>query len=164
MARVKESVPHDSIWVVEAVTVTGFVADQIQATIPGTWLNCGGGGLGWSGGASLGVKLAAAIEHGRPDAFVCQVVGDWTFLFSVPSSVYWIGQRYQLPTLTVVINNRGWNAPDRSALFVHPDGLASTATNEEINISFAPSPDYAGIAKAAAGGRLWAGRAHMVNS
>lgn len=41
---------------------------------------------------------------------------------------------------------------------MHPDGLGSKATNEEINISFEPSPDYAGIAKAAAGGDLFAAR------
>lgn len=41
-------------------------------------------------------------------------------------------------------------------LLVHPDGLGSKATNEELNISFAPSPDYAGIAKASAGGDLFA--------
>lgn len=43
-------------------------------------------------------------------------------------------------------------------MLVHPDGLGSTATNEEINISFDPSPDYAGIAKAAAGGDVFAAR------
>ena len=41
-------------------------------------------------------------------------------------------------------------------MLVHPDGLGSKATNEELNISFAPVPDYAGIAKAAAGGQLYA--------
>jgi hypothetical protein len=41
-------------------------------------------------------------------------------------------------------------------LLVHPNGLGSKATNEELNISFTPSPDYAGIAKAAAGGDLFA--------
>lgn len=41
---------------------------------------------------------------------------------------------------------------------MHPDGEASKASNEEINISFDPSPDYAGIAKAAAGGDLFAAR------
>jgi len=30
------------------------------------------------------------------------------------------------------------------------------ASNEELNISFAPVPDYAGIAKAAAGGNIFA--------
>lgn len=39
---------------------------------------------------------------------------------------------------------------------MHPDGLGSKATNEELNISFTPVPDYAGIAKAAAGGELFA--------
>lgn len=32
-------------------------------------------------------------------------------------------------------------------------------SNEELNISFAPTPDYAGIAKAASGGKIWAGSA-----
>lgn len=41
-------------------------------------------------------------------------------------------------------------------LLVHPEGLGSKATNEELNISFTPSPDYSGIAKAAAGGNLFA--------
>lgn len=49
----------------------------------------------------------------------------------------------------------GWNAPRRSLLLVHPEGLGSTATNEEINISFDPVPDYSGIAKAAAGGDIF---------
>jgi len=52
----------------------------------------------------------------------------------------------------------GWNAPRKSLLLVHPDGLGSKATNEEINISFDPAPDYAGIAKAAAGGNIHAAR------
>lgn len=43
-------------------------------------------------------------------------------------------------------------------LLVHPDGVGSKATNEELNISFDPTPDYSGIAKASAGGEgaLWA--------
>lgn len=52
----------------------------------------------------------------------------------------------------------GWNAPRRSLLLVHPEGLGSQATNEEINISFDPSPDYSGIAKAAADGEIFAAR------
>ncbi|OCK77064.1 Thiamin diphosphate-binding protein [Lepidopterella palustris CBS 459.81] len=152
--RLKECCPDDTIWVVEAVTQTGFVADQLQATIPGSWLNCGGGGLGWSGGAALGVKLATDVQGTKK--FVCQIVGDGTFLFSVPGSVYWIAQRYNIPILTIVLNNKGWNAPRKSLLLVHPTGAGSKASNEELNISFAPTPDYSGIAKAAAGGKLWA--------
>ena len=46
---------------------------------------------------------------------------------------------------------------------MHPDGPAAHSSNEDIHISFAPTPDYSGIAKAAAGGKLYAGiasRAH----
>jgi hypothetical protein len=56
----------------------------------------------------------------------------------------------------------GWNAPRRSLLLVHPDGEGSKASNEEINISFDPTPDYSGIAKAAANGDLFAARVDQV--
>ncbi|EON69948.1 thiamine pyrophosphate enzyme [Coniosporium apollinis CBS 100218] len=158
ISEVRNACPNDTIWAIEAVTCTAFVADQIQATIPGSWINCGGGGLGWSGGGALGIKLAAG--EGK---FITQIVGDGTYLFSVPSTVYWISQRYNLPILTIVLNNNGWNAPRRSLLLVHPDGEGSKVSNEQLNISFAPSPDYAGIAKAASGGRCWAGTAGTVS-
>lgn len=41
-------------------------------------------------------------------------------------------------------------------MLIHPDGEAAKATNEEMNISFAPSPDYAGIAAAAGSGDICA--------
>lgn len=157
--RVRHFCPKDTIWCIEAVTETVTVADQIQATLPGSWLNCGGGGLGWSGGASLGIKLAAGDKK-----FVCQIVGDGTFLFSIPGSVYWIAARYKIPTLTIVLNNKGWNAPRRSLLLVHPQGEGSKVSNEDLNISFVPTPDYAGIAKAAAGGELYSAIVDSVDS
>ncbi|RDW59630.1 hypothetical protein BP6252_12717 [Coleophoma cylindrospora] len=152
----RKLVPKDTIFAIEAVTQTPFVADNIQATFPGSWINCGGGGLGWSGGGALGIKLATDYENGGKGKFVVQIVGDGTYLFSVPGSVYWVCRRYKIPVLTIVLNNKGWNAPRKSLLLVHPDGEGSKATNEEINISFDPVPDYSGIAKAAAGGELFA--------
>lgn len=41
---------------------------------------------------------------------------------------------------------------------MHPHGDGSKVDNHEINISFDPVPDYSGIAKAAAGGDLFAAR------
>lgn len=105
-AAIRKAVPDDTIFAIEAVTSTVFVADQIQPRIPGTWINCGGGGLGWSGGGALGIKLAVGDTR-----FVCHIVGDGTFLFSVPGSVYWISQRYKLPVLTIVLNNQGKSPP-----------------------------------------------------
>jgi thiamine pyrophosphate-dependent acetolactate synthase large subunit-like protein len=104
-ATIRKLIPEDSIFAIEAVTNTLSVADQVRATNPGQWINCGGGGLGWSGGAALGIKLATK-QQGR-NAFVCQIVGDGTFLFSVPGSVYWISRRYGIPVLTIVLNNKG---------------------------------------------------------
>lgn len=161
-ARLRELCPKDTLWAVEAVTNTLFVHDGIQPKLPGQWINCGGGGLGWSGGGALGIKLAsdheAQLKGEKAGKFVVQIVGDGSFLFAVPGSVYWISKRYNIPVLTIVLNNKGWNAPRRSLLLVHPDGLGANATNDEINIEFDPSPDYAGIAKAAAGGDLFATR------
>ena len=155
--QIKAFCPSDTIFAVEAVTLTALIADQISPTLPKSWINCGGGGLGWSGGGALGIKLASDFESGGKGKFVCHIVGDGTFIFSVPSAVYWISQRYNIPILTIVLNNKGWNAPRRSLLLVHPDGEGSRADNKALNISFDPTPDYAGIAKAAAGGRCWAG-------
>ncbi|KAK5101673.1 hypothetical protein LTS08_004131 [Lithohypha guttulata] len=166
-AQLRTHLPQTTIFAVEAVTLTGFIADQIAPILPKTWINCGGGGLGWSGGGALGIKLASDYYSTSPPSssskntnsgsFVCQIVGDGTFLFSVPGSVYWISQRYNIPILTIVLNNKGWNAPRRSLLLVHPDGEGSKVDNKALNISFEPTPDFSGIAKAAAGGRCWAG-------
>lgn len=170
--QIRAAVPHDTIFAVEAVTLTSFISDQIAPVLPKSWINCGGGGLGWSGGGALGIKLASDFEHRDVDSgdrlgtnkgkFVCQIVGDGTFMFSVPGSVYWIAQRYSIPILTVVLNNKGWNAPRRSMLLVHPDGEGSKVDNKALNISFEPTPDYAGIAKAATGGHAWAGTVSSV--
>jgi len=109
-ATLRKLVPSDTIFAIEAVTNTVFVSDNIQPTLPGTWINCGGGGLGWSGGGTLGIKLASEYENGEGKGkFVVQIVGDGTFLFSVPGSVYWISQRYKIPVLTIVLNNKGMN-------------------------------------------------------
>ena len=104
-AAIKSSVPADTVFVIEAVTCAAQISDQLQTSIPGSWINCGGAGLGWSGGAALGVRLA--LERRGLPKFVCAIVGDGTFLFNEPGSVYWIAARYGIPLLTVVLNNKG---------------------------------------------------------
>jgi thiamine pyrophosphate-dependent acetolactate synthase large subunit-like protein len=170
--QIRAAVPEDTIFAVEAVTLSTFIADQLAPVRPQSWINCGGGGLGWSGGGALGIKLASDFVHrdvaagdrtgARKGRFVCQVVGDGTFMFSVPGSVYWIARRYDIPVLTVVLNNRGWNAPRRSLLLVHPHGAGSRVDNRALHISFDPTPDYPGIARAASGGHAWAGTVSSV--
>lgn len=118
IAQVRKACPPDTIFAVEAVTNGPLVSDQIQVTEPGSLINCGGGGLGWSGGGALGVKLATDFQHGGTNKgkFVCHIVGDGTYLFSVPGSVYWIAQRYNIAVLTIVLNNEGTK-------FSHPQSI-----------------------------------------
>ncbi|KAH8707131.1 putative thiamine pyrophosphate enzyme [Phaeosphaeriaceae sp. PMI808] len=158
-AMLRKLCPENTIWCPEAVTNAIPTCEQLQVDVPGHLINGGGGGLGWSGGGSIGVKLASDYLAGgvNKGSFVCQIVGDGTYMFGVPGTVYWIAQKYNTPTLTIVLSNKGWNAPRNSLLLVHPDGIGSEVDNEGIGISFAPTPDYAGIAKAAAGHRAWAG-------
>lgn len=43
-------------------------------------------------------------------------------------------------------------------LLVHADGIGSKMNNSELNISFEPSPDYSGIARASSDGQIYAAR------
>lgn len=167
VSTLKKLVPEDTVTMLEAVTMTGIVLDHLRPTLPGSLFNSGAGGLGWFGGAAIGAKIGLDMmdkKSGRQGLprFVMAIVGDGTFLFSVPASVYWMSRRYNVPFLTIVLNNSGWNAPRKSAQLVHPASYTASATNKELNISFDPSPDYAGIAKAAAGGELWGGSVKTV--
>jgi thiamine pyrophosphate-dependent acetolactate synthase large subunit-like protein len=43
-----------------------------------------------------------------------------------------------------------------SLQLLHPEGEGAKVSNEELNISFHPTPDYAGIARAAGAGEVHA--------
>jgi len=143
IGRLRAQIGADAICLNESVTNFPAVCDHLVRTEPGTFFTSGAGSLGWSGGAAIGVKLAA------PDRDVIAISGDGTYMFGVPGSVQWMSRAYGAPYLHIVLNNRGWNAPRFSALAVHPDGYASKANS--LDIAFDPPPDYAGIAAAAGG-------------
>lgn len=187
----KSSLPDSTTFVVEAVTASMILHDHLQPSRPGSWINCGGTGIGWSNGAALGVQMALADLAGesgsRPD-LVCHVVGDGSFMCAAPSSALWVASKYEIPVLTVVLNNggmsnplpneyfsslqlppfpvpgfsltdalhilsgfSGWKAPRNSTRLVYPEGLNTTASDDEMNVSFRPTPNYAALAEAAAG-------------
>lgn len=142
-ASIRKHLPDDSIILNEGITNYQTILDHLQLSRSQSTFTSGGGSLGWSGGAAVGVKMA------RPDSAVVSLVGDGTFLFSVPSSVFWLARRYETPFLQIIYNNGGWKAPKMSTLAVHPDGYASRAT--DIGVNFSLPPDYAAIATAAGG-------------
>ncbi len=134
---------EDALVLTEAVTNFQVVAEHLRLSKPGSLIGSGGGSLGWSGGGAVGAKLAF------PERTVVSLVGDGTFLFSVPSSAHWVARRYGTPTLTVIYDNRGWRAPKQSTLGVHPTGAAAMA--DDFHVSFEPEADLPGIAAAAGG-------------
>lgn len=78
-----------------------------------------GGGLGFSGGMALGLKLA------EPHRRIIQVIGDGAFHFSSPDAVYATAQQYQIPIFTVVLDNGGWQAVKSAVQRVYPKGVAA---------------------------------------
>ncbi len=102
----------------EAIRNGGVVQDHVVRTKPGTYIGLAGGGLGFSGGMALGVKLA------RPGNRVVQIVGDGSYHFSAPDSVYAVAQNYGLPIFTIILDNRGWSAVKEATKRVYPKGVA----------------------------------------
>lgn len=102
----------------EAVRNAGVVFEQIPRGEPGTRVGPSGGGLGYSAGMALGLKLA------RPDALVVNVCGDGVAYFGNPQSTLAVAMRYGLPTLTVILDNGGWAAVKEATLKVYPEGEA----------------------------------------
>jgi acetolactate synthase-1/2/3 large subunit len=142
-ACVRRQVGLEAIVLNEGITNYPAICDHIARELPGTMFASGGGSLGWTGGAAIGMKLAA------PGKTFVALTGDGSYMFSAPSAVHWMARRYRTPFLQIIYNNRGWKAPRFSALAVHPDGFASRA--KDLDLSFDPPPDYSGIAAAAGG-------------
>jgi acetolactate synthase I/II/III large subunit len=142
-ACVRRQVGLEAIALNEGITNYPAICDHMAREVPGTMFASGGGSLGWTGGAAIGMKLADPAK-----TFVA-LTGDGSYMFSAPSAVHWMARRYRTPFLQIIYNNRGWNAPRFSALAVHPNGFASRA--KDLDLSFDPPPDYSGIAAAAGG-------------
>lgn len=111
----------DDVVINEAIRNSPAVLQQIPRTQALSFLGGAGGGLGYSGGMALGVKLA------RPHDRVVHIEGDGGFHFSTPTSVYAVAQAQGLPIFTLVLDNGGWQAVKEAVLRVHPDGPAAKA-------------------------------------
>ena len=142
-ACLRRQVGFEAIVLNEGITNYPAICDHMAREHPGTMFASGGGSLGWTGGAAIGMKLAA------PGKTFVALTGDGSYMFSAPSAVHWMARRYRTPFLQIIFNNRGWNAPKFSALAIHPDGFASRA--KDLDLSFDPPPDYSGVAAAAGG-------------
>jgi acetolactate synthase-1/2/3 large subunit len=125
----------------EAIRNTMAVFEQIPREVPGSLMGLSGGGLGFSAGTALGIKLA------QTDNRVIHFVGDGSFYFSNPSSVYAVANQYGLPILTVLLDNGGWSAVKESTLRMYPQGEAKSTNQFASDLGY--STDFAAIAEAA---------------
>ena len=92
-------------------------------------------GLGWGGGTALGAKLA------DPERLVVWATGDGSYVFSNPLAVHHAAASLGLGLLTVIADNRVWNAVRRSTLAVYPEGAAARSATMPLS-TLDPAPDY----------------------
>ncbi len=117
-AAIHRALGEDDIVLNEGIRHTLTVFEQVPRQQPGTLMGLPGGGLGFSAGTALGMKLA------HPQRRVVHFVGDGTFYFSNPTSTYAVARAYGVPILTVVLDNSGWAAVKESTLRMYPKGHA----------------------------------------
>ena len=167
-AALRRVLPKTTYYVHDVVTNQIPFMEQLQHELPGTNLSKGSSGLGWGGGAAIGVKLALdkydisekpRLKPRNPDepgTLVCALSGDGSFIFGAPSAVYWAQHRIGTPFLSIIVNNGGWKATRSCINDVHPDGVAAKVTDEGLGIDLQhDGPDYVGIAQAASNHTLF---------
>ena len=125
----------------EGIRSAPAIFNQVMRTVPGSIFGMPGSALGYSGGAALGAKLA------RPGALAVQIVGDGSFYQCTPETVYAVSRQYELPIMTVVVDNAGWAAVKESTLRMYPKGEATTAAQFEARL--ASGMDFSKVAESA---------------
>jgi acetolactate synthase-1/2/3 large subunit len=118
-ATLSAKLSQDDVVLNEAIRNGPILQEQVKRTKPKSYVGLAGGGLGFSGGMALGLKLA------QPARRIVQVIGDGGFHFSSADSVYAVAQQYQIPILTVVLDNGGWQAVKSAVQRVYPKGIAA---------------------------------------
>ena len=140
-AALAKALDPSAIVLNEAIRNGPVVLQQMPRTLPGTLIGYSGGGLGFSGGTALGLKLAL------PDRTVVQIVGDGSFYFANPQSTLAVARQYKLGVLTVVLDNGGWSAVKEATLRVYPDGDAKAGG--DFGAALVPDMDFSKVAEAA---------------
>jgi acetolactate synthase-1/2/3 large subunit len=156
LESVRDDAPLDPLWVShcineikddDTIVVNEYdlVPTQAEFTKPRSIFgNSPAGGLGWGLGAAIGAKLAA------PDKLVIATLGDGSYMFGNPTPCHFVSQAQQAPTLTVIFNNRVWNAVRRANLGMYPNGWAAKTNNFPLS-ELQPSPDFEVVVTASGG-------------
>jgi acetolactate synthase-1/2/3 large subunit len=144
-AMLNAKLSHNDIVINEAIRNGPILQEHITRTKPQSYVGLAGGGLGFSGGMALGLKLA------QPERRVVQIIGDGGYHFSSPDSVYAVAQQYQIPVFTVVLDNGGWQAVKSAVQRVYPKGVAAETDQFQSRLRSGrqgEQRDFSGVARA----------------
>jgi acetolactate synthase-1/2/3 large subunit len=144
-ATLSAKLSPDDVVLNEAIRNGPILQEHLMRTKPKSYVGLAGGGLGFSGGMALGLKLA------QSDRRIVQVIGDGGFHFSSPDSVYAVAQQYQIPILTIVLDNGGWQAVKSAVQRVYPKGVAAETDQFQSRLTSGRQGerrDFSGVAKA----------------
>ncbi|MHA1109275.1 MAG: thiamine pyrophosphate-requiring protein [Alphaproteobacteria bacterium] len=143
--RAKSETPISPVWLTHCISeIKGedaIVCNEARMPVPfleidkpGTFLNAGyAGGLGWGLGTAVGAKMAAG-----PDRLVIATEGDGAYMFSNPIPAHYVSLEQKAPILTVIYNNRRWDAVRGAVTDLYPEGHVSRS-NEPPLVHFDPS-------------------------
>lgn len=137
---INEACDENSLFLSETVTNSAAVNNLVATRQTGTFFTNGGSCLGWGMGAALGAKLAA------PEKTVINLIGDGGFLFGLPVEALWASRRQNAPFLTIIFNNRCYNAPKQTLKREYKDGY-SQKYNRWLGMDIDPPPDYVMLAQ-----------------
>ncbi|HHQ14409.1 MAG TPA: thiamine pyrophosphate-binding protein, partial [Chromatiales bacterium] len=131
-----------------------IVVAELDYRTPYYWLNFDRGrkwlvgqttgfALGWGLGASIGVKTAL------PDRQVVALIGDGALLFGQIEAL-WTASRYDIPTITVVLNNRSYDN-ERNRIQNRSPLMSNRETRDQWKDMTGylghPDVDFAGLAR-----------------
>lgn len=138
-ASLNEVMPDNTIYVDEVTSHTGMLRRHLNWNKPRS-LFSRQGGLGQGLGLSLGIKL------GCPDRPVVTLIGDGAFLYNPALQALGAARDYDLPTLTVIFNNKKYIAMQAMHQKMYPDGTAVKTDN--FHGTHINAPDLVKIAEA----------------
>jgi acetolactate synthase-1/2/3 large subunit len=133
-AVLSEVMPEDVVYSEEVTTHRGAIGRHVVWDRPQSYYKTNGG-LGQGLGLALGVKLA------KPHQPVVALMGDGGFLYNPVTQCFGVAGEANLPFMTVLFNNGGYEAMRGNHLAYYPDGVA--ARSDIWHGVHIPGPDYA---------------------
>jgi acetolactate synthase I/II/III large subunit len=138
VGALRAAMPADTVYVEETITHAGMLQQRLFWDRPQSFFRPGGG-LGQGLGMALGVKLAL---KDRP---VVALLGDGSFLYNPVVQAFGAARSYDLPTLTIVLDNRSYKAMQVGHEHHYPDGVAQAESLwHGVHID---GPDYSELGK-----------------